>query len=55
MPPIYKETIDGRWLVSCGGIQWGPPGSPRDLSGCASDTWDTEEDARIAFETLDSQ
>lgn len=38
-----EETVDGRFLVLCEGIQWGK--GPRDASGCSSQTWDTYGDA----------
>jgi len=46
---IVAKTIDNDYMVLVGGVQWGPPGSPRDRSGAASDTWPTENAAAAAF------
>lgn len=42
-----KETIDGRFMVTFDGLQWGK--GPRDESGSSSQTWDTEQ---AAFEAV---
>ncbi len=40
-----EETIDGRWIVLCNGLQYGT--APYDASGASSQTWVTK-DAAIA-------
>jgi hypothetical protein len=42
-----QETVDGEWLVTCNGIQWGE--GPYDISGCSSQTWKTEREALDAI------
>jgi hypothetical protein len=43
------ETVDGRWMVLVGGVQWGT--GPRDKSGASSQTWATRSEAVDAFYT----
>ena len=44
-----RETIDGEWMITFDGIQWGK--GPRDLSGCSSQTWPTRQEAINAVES----
>jgi hypothetical protein len=43
------ETIDGRWMIIVGGIQWAPPGAVRDRSGAGDATYPSRRAARAAF------
>jgi DNA repair protein RadC len=44
-----EPTADGQYMVLVGGVQWGPPGTPRDSSGAAGTTYPTRSAARDAY------
>lgn len=43
------EALSGAYMVLVKGVQWGPAGSPRDLSGAAGNEWSTKQGAVDAF------
>lgn len=45
--PRYETTIDGRWIVTVGGLQWGK--GPRDPSGASSETFTSKAEAIAAY------
>ena len=43
----FVECVDGSWMVTVDGIQWGR--GPRDASGASSETFPTEAAARAEY------
>lgn len=51
LPPnvAIADTVDGEFMILIDGVQWGPPGTPRDRSGAAATTFATPEEAATSF------